>query len=490
MSLRFLLVVAGGGVLAWSVRSWRQAIRFALILLVAEGALRKWVFPGAQDLIYFAKDVFFLGAYAGFLRDRAAGRIRYHPPAMPVLYFALGMAAVIGVLEIFNPNLPNLLVGILGFKAYFLYVPLLFVVPAVFESDADFYRFLRRYVLIAIPVGVLAISQFFSPSTSVLNTYAWNTTDYQFIATFGTSTYVRVTGTFSFITGYTSYLLATAILILTVLGASGWRFRGNLLIFTTFGMTLLGMFMSGSRGPVAMLTLISPLYWWLAVAREGRAGVVFGRALLGLGLVAAFLAYFGGDAMGAFYGRATHSTDLQSRFSSPLQSPFLLLPDAGPLGLGIGATHQTAAAVTPGIPPYSWLHGLTAEVETGRIMVELGAVGFLAIYFTRLLLVAIALREALRLRTRFHRGLATASFLFLLIQVFGGAVFDVTAGVYYWLFAGMTFLAIRLDEKAVATAARKAGAAPAVPAATPAATPAAAPVPESGSWQPAQPASS
>jgi hypothetical protein len=216
------------------------------------------------------------------------------------------------------------------------------------------------------------------------------------------------------------------------------------------------MFMSGSRGPVAMLALISPLYWWLAVAREGQAGAVFGRALLGLGMVAACLAYFGGDAAGAFYDRATGSTDLESRFSSPLKSPFLLLPDAGPLGLGIGATHQTAAMVTPGIPPYSWLHGLTVEVESGRIMVEIGAVGFIAVYFVRLLLVVVALKYALRLRTRFHRTLATASFLFLLVQVFGGAVFDVTAGVYYWFFAGLLFLAIRLDQNVAALPAKKA----------------------------------
>jgi hypothetical protein len=461
MSLRFLIVVAGAGVLAWSLRNWRQAIRFALVLLIAEGAIRKWVFPGAQDLIYFAKDVFLLGAYAGFLRERAAGKVRYQPPAMPVLNFALVMAMVLGTLEIFNPNLPNLLVGILGFKAYFLYVPLLFVVPAAFESDAEVYRFLRRYVLIAIPVGVLAITQFFSPSTSALNSYAWGSSvDYAYIATFGTSTYVRVTGTFSFITGYTSYLMATAILILTVLGVSGWRIRGNVLLFTALGMTLLGMFMSGSRGPVVMLALISPLYWWLAVAREGQAGAVFGRALLGLGLVAACLAYFGGDALGAFYGRATGTKDLQSRFSSPLESPILLLPDVGPLGLGIGATHQTAAFVTPGVVPYSWLHGLAAEVETGRIMVELGPVGFLAVYFIRLLLVVVALTHALRLRSRFYRALATASFLFLLIQVLGGAVFDVTSGLYYWFFAGLTFLAIRLDQKA-ASVPRKAATRPA-----------------------------
>ncbi len=98
--------------------------------------------------------------------------------------------------------------GIFGFKAYFFYVPLLFVLPAAFPSDAALYRFLRRYALISIPVGLLAMAQFFSPASSFLNTYARSNED-AYVATFGSSTYVRVTATFSFITGYTTYLLAT-----------------------------------------------------------------------------------------------------------------------------------------------------------------------------------------------------------------------------------------------------------------------------------------
>ena len=93
---------------------------------------------------------------------------------------------------------------------------------------------------------------------------------------------MRVTGTFSFIIGYTSYLLATTILILVILATTRWRFRGNLLVFGALGMTLLGMLMSGSRGPVFLLALLFPLYWWLAVVREKQSGQTFVRLLLGL----------------------------------------------------------------------------------------------------------------------------------------------------------------------------------------------------------------
>ena len=454
MNARFLLVMAGFAAAAWAFRNWRKAIQVALVLLILEGAIRKWVLPGSQDLVYFAKDVFLLGAYLGFLRRRRSADDR--PPPVPVLYGALVLSIAVGLLQIFNPNLPNLLVGVFGFKAYFLYVPLLFVVPAAFPTDAELARFLKRYVLLAIPVGLLAVAQFFSPSTSFLNTYARSTDETGYIATFGSSEFVRVTATFSFITGYTSYLLATAILILAILGHGRWRLKGHLWFFIALGMTLLGMLMTGSRGPVLLMVLLLPLYWWLAVLRERGGGAAFGRLLVGLSLVGIFLVYAGQDALGAFYGRALGFEDVPSRLSSPLRSPFLLFPEVGLFGLGIGATHQSASTLAPSFLPYSWLRGLLVEAETGRVMVELGALGFLLVYFTRVYLAVLAFRQILVLRTRFHRALATASLLYFLTALPGGVIFDVTSGVYYWFFVGLLTTAMRLDREAVKAAQRAA----------------------------------
>jgi len=454
MEIRLLLIVAGIAAVFWSFRSWRQAVRLGMVLLIFEGALRKWVFPGAQDLVYFAKDVFFLGSYMGYLRARP--QLRSLPLPGP-LTAGLTIAALWGFLEILNPNLPNFLVGILGFKAYFFYVPLLLVIPAAFDSDADLAQFLRRYLLIAIPVGLLAIFQFFSPPTSALNMYAWGGGEEAYVATFGTSAYVRVTGTFSFITGFTSYLQAAIVLSLALLGVVRWRLRGNLFLYLAVGMVLMSMMMSGSRGPVVMLCLLFPLYWWLSVAREGGSGATFGRLLLGIGLLAVFLAYAGADALGAFYGRASGGGEgMAERIASPLLSPLALIPQVGLVGMGIGATHQTAMAVTAGIPPYSWLQGLATEVETGRIVVEIGAVGIVLIYFIRIFLTLFAFRQVFRLRTRFHRALATAAFLFALTQLPGGAIFDVTSGVFYWFFPGLLMAAIKLDQSVAATATARA----------------------------------
>lgn len=453
MNLRALIVLAGAAAAIWSVRRWREAVQLAMVLVIFEGAIRKWVFPGAQDLIYFAKDVLLVGAYLGYFRDRS--RLRHRMPSIPVISAVLVMSAVVGALQIFNPELPNLLVGVFGFKAYFFYTPLLFVLPAAFASDAELYTFLRRYALIAIPVGLLATAQFFSPSSSFLNTYARTSQENAYIATFGSSTFVRVTATFPFITGYTAYLQATVTLTLCLLGVNGWRFKGNYLLFLALTMTVLGMLMTGSRGPVLILALLLPLYWWLGVIRERGGGAAFGRLLAALSLVAGLVAFVGEDAVGAFIGRASSVGDVRSRVTSPLLSPYILLPDAGLLGFGIGATHQTAAALAPNLIPYSWLHGLIVEVEPGRILLEVGAIGFLMIYFVRVALTIYALQQVMTLRTRFHRAMATAAFLMFVASLPTGVIFDVTSDVYYWFYAGLLMLSVRLDREAVAAAARK-----------------------------------
>ena len=50
-----------------AVRYWQSALFGVFVLLVFEGALRKWAFPWAQSAIYLLKDAILLAAYFGFL---------------------------------------------------------------------------------------------------------------------------------------------------------------------------------------------------------------------------------------------------------------------------------------------------------------------------------------------------------------------------------------------------------------------------------------
>ena len=83
MNLRILVVLAGCAAALWAVRRWRLAVQLAMVLLVFEGAIRKWLAPGAQDLVYFAKDVLLLGVYVGFFRELPRLRARLPPASRP-----------------------------------------------------------------------------------------------------------------------------------------------------------------------------------------------------------------------------------------------------------------------------------------------------------------------------------------------------------------------------------------------------------------------
>src|SRR5215831_15069079 len=63
----FAAIVAPCAFLA--IKYWQSALFGVFVLLVFEGALRKWAFPWAQAQIYLVKDAILLVAYLGFILD-------------------------------------------------------------------------------------------------------------------------------------------------------------------------------------------------------------------------------------------------------------------------------------------------------------------------------------------------------------------------------------------------------------------------------------
>ena len=203
MNLRVLIMLAGGAAAVWSFRRWREAVQLALVLLIFEGAIRKWVFPGAQDLIYFAKDVLLLGAYAGFFRERP--RLRLPAAVRP------GAATAVLVLSAAGRRAADLQPEPAEPAGGRARVQGLLLLRAAAVRAAGGLPGRRRAA--PVPAALRADRHpgrrcwpWRSSSArrrASLNTYARTTQENAYIATFGSSTYVRVTATFSFITGYT-----------------------------------------------------------------------------------------------------------------------------------------------------------------------------------------------------------------------------------------------------------------------------------------------
>lgn len=441
LSMALVAILAAG----FSAAYWRRAVLVAMVLLVFEGALRKWALPEAQAALYLAKDVILLGAYVGF--GMAKGFAAPVPSARPFIML-LAMAAAYGAIEMLNPALPSLTLAAVGWRSYFLYVPLLFVVPQLFDSLDDLDRALRRYALIALPVAALGIVQFYSPIDSELNVLVQHDpSDHGTAAAFGKYfNRARVAGTFAYVSGFGAYLIAVAFLILALEAGRGWRLRGNVLLHAGLLLIIAALFATGSRAPVYMLIVAVAIYSAVtALAGDLSASAAF-RACIGALILAVGIWTLLPEPAGAFQTRVVGSGDTFSRIAAPLIEPFDILEEAGPAGFGIGAAHQSAAYLVGTSYPW-WTKGIVAESETSRVMLELGIPGFTLVFLFRIAIALFALRSAFLLKSRRARSIALVLALFLGFQVVGSVIFNPTMNVLYWFAVGMLFALHRYEMR-------------------------------------------
>ena len=139
---------------------------------------------------------------------------------------------------------------------------------------------------------------------------------------------------------------------------------------------------------------------------------------------------------------------MPGRVALPFYSPVHAFEHGGLLGYGIGAAHQGAVSLVPDRPPGSWLGGRMFEDEPGRVMVELGPIGFTLVFVSRIMLIGLTFRQVRSVRHPFYRALAVSCLLFMLSQLVGGVVFNATGGVLFWWFGGVVFTLMRLDQQA------------------------------------------
>src|SRR5207253_3258979 len=159
-----------------------------------------------------------------------------------------------------------------------------------------------------------------APPSSPINTYVATDAD---IITFGEEHRVRITGTFSFITGHSTYVFVSIAILLALLGnvrSLLWRYviLGELALLTG------NMFMTGSRGPVVgvgLLVLGSVLLG--NVGQSMLKKLPIGSLLLAVAISVGASLYFFGDAVTAFLQRANRADNPTERvvesFTGPLQ---------------------------------------------------------------------------------------------------------------------------------------------------------------------------
>ncbi|WP_219846628.1 hypothetical protein [Salinibacter sp. 10B] len=233
--------------------------------------------------------------------------------------------------------------------------------------------------LVALPVMLLGIYQFFQPTSSWVNQYVADTANISTVA--GRP---RITGTFAYMNGMSAFMIFNTILGFAV-AVAGFLTKRRLLTWggaIFFGVCLVVLPMIGSRGPVLILgILIAGIGLLLLGQKRGGTALVLSVILVG-GLVFGITAQTNLDeGWMALQDRVeTAHDDPSKRTINTLLGPLNGLKRAGILGYGVGTFHQGAPRLVSGNQGRSWIPGGYVENGVMRLVLELGGIGWLVLF--------------------------------------------------------------------------------------------------------------
>lgn len=453
-----VMLCAAAAIVVGILNNWRNGVYFFLAWLLFEDFARK--FLGNNMAIYFAKDFLLLVVYISFYVDYRRQKVKLFRFPFRVPLFLL---VWLGAMQIFNPASTSIFYGLMGFKIFFYYIPLLFVGYALFNSEIELRRFFTANLKLALVIVSLGIAQsivgptFLNPAHQADDLRELSTL-YRVAPESGAIAY-RPTSVFVSAGRYADFMMVAWLL---VLGFSGYLLirykKGRAFAFLVVGLTAAGAFLSASRGTFMWTmingTVTSIAFVWGAPWRQGEALRVFRaiqRAIMAtaLGIVLVFLIY--PDAILsrlAIYqetlGGGTHSELGHRAWDYPLQN-FLGAFDSGRWGIGYGI--GTTALGGQYVARFFHVTAPTVGVESGfgALVVEMGIVGLILWIVMAVAIAFAAFKTVKKLRGSplFPLGFAIFwySFVLLLPTTFAGiqAYEDFLLNAYLWLMLGILF---------------------------------------------------
>jgi hypothetical protein len=448
------------------LRRWRTGFYMFLVWLLFEDLVRKYL--GNNMAIYFGKDVLVGLVYISFFAQVRRGREKlFRPPFLLFLFVFIWL----GIIQIFNQNSPHILYGLLGFKLYFYYIPLMYVGYSLIRTDEDLRKFLIVNVWLAGVISLIAIIQaivghsFLNPVTLApelrelgeLNRFSPITNQ---MLSLPTAVFVS-SGRLAL------YLVAATIL---TIGAAGYLLlsteKHRVLVFVVIALLGGATIFSGSRGAVSYacittVVLVAAFLWgapwrWRQAHRLIKtirtAGIV-----AALGFTVIFLLFPAEIAPRlAFYSETLNPNSSayeggNRAWDYPIRN--LLGAFDGPhwaLGNGIG----TASLGGQYVAKILGKHELEIWVEEGYgvMIVEMGIVApFLWILWTAALVYSSwGVVKRLRQTRFFPIAVAFFWYIFLLLYplTYGGisAYENFVCNMYLWIWVGILFRLPELQE--------------------------------------------
>lgn len=446
-------------------RARLQVVRLVLLiylLAICEGALRKWVAPQYSQYIFFVRDPFLLLTYAlatlhGLWPRRSPWFVAVMAMAALGVLLALLQVAIGGLDDI------RLILAVHGYRSYFLYVPLAFLIGAQFRR-ADLLRVYRLTLWLAIPVAILVTLQFFSPPNAPINVGIAAEKEFQFRGLTVTAERTRPMGPFASGAGQNQFTAtAWAVALGLFMSAAALRRMSLLVLALCTGAVLVSLGLGGSRG--AMLQCGMSVLFAGVLGLLARGAAQKGRALVWAALLAtvAIVLYpvLLPEGFQSFTQRwetaaAAESRSFESgvfgRAAYGLVDFVRLLDEVPALGYGLGYgsnASNTLRASVDGVMPSQ-----LAETDFSRHMVDLGPVFGVGYIVFRLALATHLTLKVLQVTQRVADPMPMLLLSYVGITVLSAQITGQGAvNVYAWLFCGFLLAACR-EALAGAPAAR------------------------------------
>jgi hypothetical protein len=458
-----ILILTGCAVAVTILKNWRLGFYLFFVWMMFEDLVRKYMGNGVA--LFFGKEILLAFVYFAFFMEVRRGREkRFRPPFL--LFFSLFFW--LGILQIFNQNSSNILYGLLGFKLYFYYFPLLFVGYALIRTDEDLRKFLVASAVISGVVGLLGIAQailgnsFLNPTT--LAPELENLGNLTKVTPLTGQTFSLPSSVFVSSGRFAEYLTVAFVLAMgTAAYLLFYTRRNRKVVFVVLGILGVATLLSGSRTAfvtvIASAIVLPGAYLWGAPWRQRQAHRMIKairRSVIVTVIAFAALLFFYPEAAGTRLAFFTETLNPESSvyegvnrsWDYPIQN--LLSAFAGQnwlLGNGIG----TASLGGQYIAKFLGRNELNISVEEGygQMIVEMGIVApFLWVLWTAsLLYYSWKVVRTLRGTRLFPIGFAILWFAFVLLYplTYEGLVAyeNYVSNAYLWLLVGILF---RLPE--------------------------------------------
>lgn len=357
-------------------------------LIIFEGALRKWVFPGFAEPLLLIRDPLALWLIYRAIKDNL-----WKPGGYVILMWGI---TVLSLGITFLAGHGNLLVAVYGFRITAVHFPLLFIIGKIFTKE-DVIQMGKIILWVNIGMTILVGIQFYSPQSAWVNLGVGG--DLTGSGFSGAAGFYRVPGTFSFTNGLSLfYGFVAAFIFYFWASEEVKKISRALLIISTLAL-LAAIPLSISRGVLFEIALSGMFLLSIVGKKPQTIKTVLAIIVIGVVLLSILNNFsFFETASEAFFERFETASRAEGGLEGTLIDRFLgglygtiINENSSFSGLGLGMGTNAGAQLIMGKREF-----LIAEGEWARLIGEMGFILGMIVIILRGSLVFDLLKKSWR----------------------------------------------------------------------------------------------